>query len=256
MARNIVTARIAAPGDAAVLHVGLLNAVAVAIEGGDVAATGVNLTFEASVDSTNGTDGSWFPVQAVRTNANTVETATGVLALGVGVPHGYGYRANAASYAWFRVRSTAITAGAVEVTIRGSRFPIEPAPVTPTHGVTQSGTWTDTPVTPTPGTFVTAASTNAGFFKATAGTLTGLLASNPTATAAYLKLYNKATAPTVGTDVPVITLEVPAGKTVPLDCGLLGLRFTTGIARAVTAGAAATDTAVAVAGVQVFANWL
>ena len=36
-----------------------------------------------------------------------------------------------------------------------------------------------------------------------------LTASNPTATAAYLKLYNKASAPTVGTDVPVLTITLP-----------------------------------------------
>ena len=31
--------------------------------------------FEGSVDSTDGTDGTWFTVAVVRTNANTVETA-------------------------------------------------------------------------------------------------------------------------------------------------------------------------------------
>ena len=41
---------------------------------------GHNATFEASNNSTNGTDGNWYVVQVVRSNANTVETATGVLA--------------------------------------------------------------------------------------------------------------------------------------------------------------------------------
>ena len=41
---------------------------------------GMNCTFEGSLDSTNGTDGTWFTLQAVRSNANTVETTTGVLA--------------------------------------------------------------------------------------------------------------------------------------------------------------------------------
>ena len=41
---------------------------------------GHNATFEYSNNSTNGTDGNWYGVQVVRSNANTVETATGVLA--------------------------------------------------------------------------------------------------------------------------------------------------------------------------------
>lgn len=42
--------------------------------------SGHNCTFEGSLDSTNGTDGTWFTVQAVRSNANTIETTSGVLA--------------------------------------------------------------------------------------------------------------------------------------------------------------------------------
>lgn len=44
---------------------------------------------------------------------------------------------------------------------------------------------------------------------------------NTTTSVIYLKLYNKATAPTVGTDVPVHTLGVPANSTT----GVLDIDF-------------------------------
>lgn len=103
---------------------------------------------------------------------------------------------------------------------------------------------------------VTTASTNASSQKATAGNLFELACSNPTATAAYVKFYNKATAPTVGTDVPVLTVPVGAGATVTIPFGNIGKRFATGIAMAVTAAAAATDTGVAVAGVQIHGSYV
>lgn len=53
----------------------------------------------------------------------------------------------------------------------------------------------------------------------------------------YIKFYNKATAPTVGTDTPVLTIPVPAGSAanVPIPAGIsfslgIGLGATTAIA--------------------------
>ena len=68
-------------------------------------------------------------------------------------------------------------------------------------------------------------------------------ASNINAAARYLKIYNKASAPTVGTDVPVLTVPLPAGQVVQIDGGSTGIRFGTGIAWALTVTAAdsATD---------------
>ena len=63
-------------------------------------------------------------------------------------------------------------------------------------------------------------------------------------------------APTVGTDVPVLTIPAPAGATQVLNLGALGKRFATGVGIAVTAAAAATDTGVTVAGIQVGATYI
>lgn len=103
---------------------------------------------------------------------------------------------------------------------------------------------------------VTTASTNATSVKATSGKLLEITVSNVTATAMYVKLYNKASAPTVGTDVPVLTIPVAAGATVPINFGVLGKWFGTGIAFAVTAAAAATDTGVTVAGAQIHMSYV
>lgn len=102
----------------------------------------------------------------------------------------------------------------------------------------------------------TAASTNATSTKTSAGSLLELTISNPTATAAYFKVYNKATAPTVGTDVPVLTIPVGAGALQALNFGWLGKRFTTGIAWAVTGAAADTDTSVTVAGIHIHGTYV
>jgi len=54
-----------------------------------------------------------------------------------------------------------------------------------------------------------AATTNATSAKASAGEVHVILATNTTATVKYLKLYNKASAPTVGTDTPILTIALP-----------------------------------------------
>jgi hypothetical protein len=56
-----------------------------------------------------------------------------------------------------------------------------------------------------------AASTNATSLKASAGQAYSIDVFNVAAYPVYLKLYNKASAPTVGTDTPIATIPVPAG---------------------------------------------
>lgn len=92
---------------------------------------------------------------------------------------------------------------------------------------------------------VSAASTNATSVKASAGQLYSIYVSNVNAAARYFKLYNKASAPTVGTDTPVQTYLIPgntagAGFSVQIPSGLA---FSTGIAFALTTGVADSDTA-------------
>lgn len=126
----------------------------------------------------------------------------------------------------------------------------------------QSGTWTVQPgntanttawlVSQRPATSggltmhrtISAASTNATSVKGSAGQLYDVECYNLNASPRYLKLYNKATSPTVGTDTPVRTILIP-GNTA--GGGVVryipdGLAFSTGIAFAITSGIGDSDT--------------
>ena len=92
---------------------------------------------------------------------------------------------------------------------------------------------------------ISAATTNATSVKASAVQVYAIYAHNLNAAVRYLKLYNKASAPTVGTDTPVLTLPIPgntAGAGFVLDTGGMGIAFATGIALALTTGVADADT--------------
>lgn len=108
----------------------------------------------------------------------------------------------------------------------------------------------NTPVTPTSNTLNSAATTNATSVKGSAGTVWSIAVSNSGAAAAFLKIYNKATAPTVGTDVPVLTIPIGASAVVTIPTGANGIRLATGIAFAITNLVADSDTT-AVAASQV-----
>lgn len=84
--------------------------------------------------------------------------------------------------------------------------------------------------------------TNATSGKASAGNLHQVSAYNTNAAVRYLKLYNKATAPTVGTDTPVLTIPLPPTSIVNFSYPNGGFYFSTGIAYALTTGAADADT--------------
>lgn len=140
-------------------------------------------------------------------------------------------------------------------------------------GATQSGTWTVQPgntanttawlVSQTPATsgglsisrLLSAASTNGTNAKASAGQVYGWYITNSNASARFVKLYNKASAPTCGTDTPVMTLLIPgastgAGTNVAFPSGIA---FGTGIGYCTTTGVADADTG-AVAANEVILN--
>ena len=77
--------------------------------------------------------------------------------------------------------------------------------------------------------------------KASAGLVFGIHAFNVNASARYLKLYNKASAPTVGTDTPVMTFQLP--QNVPTEFMVAaGIEFDTGIGIGCTTGIGDSDT--------------
>lgn len=92
-----------------------------------------------------------------------------------------------------------------------------------------------------------AASTNATSLKASAGNIYGIHVYNVAAYDVFLKIYAKASAPTVGTDTPVWTIPVKAGGGFSANFPL-GTPVPTGIAYAITKLQADSDTTVVVAG--------
>lgn len=94
--------------------------------------------FEASLDSTNGTDGTWFGVQAARSNANTAATSVAITSLAVGAGDAYAWEASVNGYRWFRVRcSVAATTNSVaRWTLQPGSYATEPLPVNQVSTVT------------------------------------------------------------------------------------------------------------------------
>lgn len=211
---------------------------------------GVNCSFEGSIEATG--DTNWFGIQAVRSNANTIETATGALS----AQPVYAWEMSVNALKRVRVRCTARTSGTQAWRFVQGTYATEPIPaaqVTAAQAVTLTST-TVNPVTPATPYFVnSAASTNGALILTGTSNLSSFYATNDSASAAYVKLYNKATAPTVGTDIPEMTFPVPAavggipGVANP-NIGFHGFRFALGLGIAITRGAAATDTTAVGAG--------
>ena len=97
-----------------------------------------------------------------------------------------------------------------------------------------------------------AASTNATLVATGSTGVSSLYATNQGGAVAFLKLYNKATAPVVGTDIPVMIIDLAAATTVPgkhnLIAGMSPFRFPLGLGLAITGGFADSDTTAVAAG--------
>jgi hypothetical protein len=213
--------------------------------------TGGVLTFEVSPDS--GT--TWFPIAMARIDSFTVETTYTLSTVA-----NRAWTTSIDAFTNFRVRlSTTIAGtGTATVLVAAQLFAIEPiitvgqsvAASLQTTATLAAGTnlvgkvnlTTQATGGATSFTLISTASTNSTLVKASAGTLYMLTATNNSATVAFLKMYNKATAPTVGTDVPVLTYLLPANGGVMVPVPSTGVSFSTGIGFALTGLATTADT--------------
>jgi ethanolamine utilization microcompartment shell protein EutL len=104
-------------------------------------------------------------------------------------------------------------------------------------------------------------STNATSVKASAGTVFNMIIHNThggsgSGSSITIRFYDKATAPTVGTDVPMIIIHVGSSTSKEVNF-TSGITFTNGIAYALTAGDSLLDaTAVDADGVQVYMGYM
>ena len=104
-------------------------------------------------------------------------------------------------------------------------------------------------------------STNATSVKASAGTVFNMIIHNThggggSGSSITIRFYDKATAPTVGTDVPIIIIHVPSGSSKEINF-TSGVTVTDGIAYSITGGDSLLDaTAVDADGVQLYMGYV
>lgn len=205
----------------------------------------VNCTFEWSLEASWATN--WFAVQAVRSNANTIELTTGNLS----AQPTYAWEASVNALKRFRVRCTARTSGTQSWRFVQGTYATEPIPASQVSGTQPvSGTITATVTPPAPATpyfLNSTASTNGALILTGTSSVHSLWATNEGVSPAYIKLYNKATAPTVWTDIPEMIIPVPAASWwVPWvanpNMWFIPFRFALGLGIAITRNAVYTDT--------------
>jgi hypothetical protein len=106
-----------------------------------------------------------------------------------------------------------------------------------------------------PRKWLSAASTNSTLALGRPTVLSDILTVNTTTTIYYLKLYNKATAPTCGTDVPVWTVPIPYGASNSgggvSHSSPAGMLFSLGLGFCLTSGIADNDTGAAATGITI-----
>lgn len=157
---------------------------------------------------------------------------------------------------YLRVRATAYTSGIVEGCAFGYKDDIHTGQISAVGEVTISAgqtigleaganqigsvTLAAAAGTPSQFKFINVAGTNANLIKASAGVI-NMLWITSTTSKRYFKLYDKASAPTVGTDVPKYTFSLGAGaNSIPVPIG--GFAFDVGISMACLLSAADSGT--------------
>jgi hypothetical protein len=90
-------------------------------------------------------------------------------------------------------------------------------------------------------TLISAATTNATSVKASNGIIGTCVLTNTSTTFKYVKFFNLAVAPTMGTSTPVLNLPIAPNSTLDVSTAFAGLRLATGISYAITGGSALLD---------------
>lgn len=249
--QNLVPAGVATANSAIELTTDGKDTIAVQVTGTYTGA----LSLQGTVDGTNWITLGGNVFQQVTTGALSATITSAAVSI---------FLAGVGAFTKVRITGLAAMTGTATITIRGvdgnSMVALDgpiPAGSAAIGSVTvASGAVTATPVTATAYSVVTTASTNGANIKNAAGGLYEVTVSNVTATPIFVKFYNKASAPTVGTDVPILTIAAAANSTVSLQFGATGKRFSTGISIAATGVITAADATNAVALVQISASYL
>jgi hypothetical protein len=153
-------------------------------------------------------------------------------------------------YKFVRIRVTSYTSGIVEGVAYGHRDENSSGLIAAIGPVTLNAETTKkignvgliSDGTPSYQKFISATGLNATVVKGSPAKLTILNIVNGAATLRYFKIYNKASAPTVGTDIPLITITLPTGSSSFTLPAFIGIDFSVGLSFACTLGVADSDT--------------
>jgi len=228
-----------APNSTVEIPCGEASLIALSIKGTFVG----TLIFEATIDGINyyATGGIIATNVAFNTSQQTTTTIPGDFFIPVSAALS------------FRVRFSVYTSGAAVVVLRAEEATIPfnwslvNTVLTPSATL---GAFTGTH------SLVSTATTNATSVKASSGTIGTITLTNASAAMKFFKLYNKASAPVVGTDTPVSIIGVPPTRTIVIPFEQ-GLRLTTGIAYALTGLMPIADTtALALNDMSVHINYI
>lgn len=98
--------------------------------------------------------------------------------------------------------------------------------------------------------YLSAATTNSTLVRGAPGQIGSIIIGNQNNTSYYLKLYDKVTAPTCGTDTPVHSILIASLSDFPAPFGF-ALSFIRGIGFCITKGIANADTTAADTGITI-----
>lgn len=223
------------------------------------------LIFEATDDG--GT--TWYAIVGARTDGSSSEITTATISSTI-----RGWKFDVSAFQYFRVRCTSFTSGSVTTNVYPTSMPTSSVAVLGQNNqiasagtvsliqnALPSGTNTLGSVIATGRAtggsttylLISAASTNSTLISTGSHTLYAINAYNNGATAAYVKIYNKSTAPAIGTDTPIKVVMLPAGGGSNIVLPPQGDVVVSGLGIGITGGAANSDTT-AVALSQVIFN--
>lgn len=205
---------------------------------------------EGTMDGTN-----YSPVVLRTTTGTPIIITTGVLTT-LAASTIYGYVAEVGPYTAVRMRVTTLLGSAltnlnweVETTSSPTAVMTIPSGTQPVSGSVTATANIGTLPAGTAYALTTLASTNGANIKSSAANVFEFTFTNTSISTVYLKLYNKATAPTVGTDVPLVTITCAGSACTVINwSSMIGKRFSAGLGIAITAAQAYTDTTAISAG--------
>jgi len=140
-----------------------------------------------------------------------------------------------------RFRLSAYTSGTYTIAYRLGVSPSPLASITNTTVSTILKTQINTGLTGR-SAVISAATTNATLVAAAAHQVYSIILSNNSASWAYFKFFNKATAPVPGTDTPVEVYGIPPNASIMISTADIGDYFTLGVGYAITGAPALNDT--------------